>query len=126
MLKKICFSIITILVISNNVLCETQLDKDSPFLPTWRLLNTDNKQQFISGYQYAWKDAVKIMKIVETYIKQNPKEGAKALESIQTIYDISEMKPDTLVQFINNFYSQPDNNQAPLSKAITAAKNANQ
>ncbi|MGI6525310.1 MAG: hypothetical protein ACOX2O_08505 [Bdellovibrionota bacterium] len=101
---------------------EESTKDDSPFLPAWRLLNNNDKQQFVSGYQQGWKDAVKIIDIVIGYLKTNPAEGAKALEQIRNIYNLSTIKTHTLVHEIDLFYANPQNNTAPLSKAVTAAK----
>lgn len=97
---------------------------ESSFLPIWRLLSPENKQQFVSGYQQGWKDAAKIIDIVITYLKNNPNEGAKSLESIRNIYDLSNIKPEELVKALDQFYATPENHTAPFSKAITAAKNS--
>ena len=117
--------IITTILASSPVFAENNPSKqeDGSFLPAWRLLNTENKQQFVSGYQRGWKDAVNIIDIVITYLKTNPSEGIKALESVRNIYDLENLRPDDLVKAIDKYYADPDNNNAPFSKAITAAKN---
>ena len=96
--------------------------EDSSFLPAWKLLEQQEKQQFISGYAQGWKDAVKIIDIVISYVKENPERAERALESIKEIYSMSGVRPDQLVHEIDVFYSDPANRNAPLSRAITAAK----
>jgi len=95
---------------------------ESAFLPAWKLLGQQEKQQFISGYLQGWKDAVKILDIVISYVKENPERAARALESIKEIYEMRGVHADQFVHEIDLFYSDPVNRSAPLSKAITAAK----
>ena len=99
-----------------------EIAEESSFLPAWKLLGQQEKQQFISGYLQGWKDAVKILDIVITYVQQNPERAARALQSIKGIYEMPGARPDQLVHEIDVFYSDPANRNAPLSKAITAAK----
>ena len=96
-------------------------DSETAFAPTWKLLGTSDKKQFIGGYQQGWKDANKIIDIAINYLETNPEEGARALKSIRSIYDLSRVSPDTLVHGIDLFYADPDNASAPLSKAVTSA-----
>ena len=98
-------------------------DSEVAFAPTWKLLGTNDKKQFIGGYQQGWKDANKIIDIAISYLETNPEEGARALRSIRSIYDLSRVSPDNLAHGIDLFYADPDNASAPLSKAVTAAIN---
>ena len=97
-------------------------DQEASFLPTWRLLSSQEKQQFISGYVQAWKDAASVNDVVIGYIKSNPDKAAQALESIRSIYDFSGVPVEQLVSGIDDFYTDPENLGAPLSKAVSGAK----
>lgn len=101
---------------------DSEKAEDSAFLPAWKLLGNNEKQEFISGYIQGWKDAVKILDIVISYVRENPERAERALISIKEIYDMSRVRPDQLVHEIDLFYSDPANRNAPLSKAMTAAK----
>ncbi len=96
--------------------------RPAPFLPSWRLLSNEGKQQFISGYLQGWKDAVRILEVAIMYLKENPDRGVQALENIKQIYEIRELPPDELVKQIEMFYADPAHRDAPLSRAVTAAK----
>ena len=93
------------------------------FLPTWKLLNTQEKQQFVSGYTKGWKDAAQVIDIAISYVEQNPEKAVEGLKSLREVYELGDIRPDTLVQEIDAFYSDPENSKANLSKAVTAAKN---
>lgn len=92
------------------------------FLPTWKLLTTDQKQQFIAGYIQGWKDAARVTDIAIGYVRTNPERAIEGLEGIRQLYDLSGVKPIQLAHEIDAFYSDPENNGAALSKAITAAR----
>ncbi len=98
------------------------LADSTPFLPTWRLLTKEQKQQFISGYLQGWKDAGKITDVALEHIRKNPEQAVKALESIQGIYELSHHGPDILAREVDNFYSEPENSQASLSVAISSSR----
>ena len=124
-LKSTIFSLILALLMIPGLLAAEQSPAkttESAFLPAWKLLSIQEKQQFISGYLQGWKDVVKILDIVIRYVEENPEKAAKSLESIKEIYDMSAMRPDRLVSIIDTFYSDPANSKAPLSRAVTAAK----
>ena len=93
------------------------------FLPVWKLLSNDQKQEFVAGYIQGWHDAAMVTDIAITYIKQNPRDAINGLERIKSVYDLSAVKPDAVVQAIDEFYSNPENGAAPLSLAITSARN---
>lgn len=95
----------------------------SSFLPVWKLLNMPQKQQFVAGYLQGWRDAATVTDIAIAYIKENPHDAINGLERIKTLYDLSGLKPELVVQAIDKFYADPDNGNAPLSLAITAARN---
>ncbi|MCO6429699.1 MAG: hypothetical protein J5J00_02480 [Deltaproteobacteria bacterium] len=94
------------------------------FLPTWKLLNNQEKQQFISGYIRGWQDAQKVTEVATGFIKENPEKAVESLESINRLYDVSLLKPEPLVREIDRFYQESENRNASLSAAVTAAKSA--
>jgi hypothetical protein len=92
------------------------------FLPTWKLMNDDEKQQFIAGYLQGWRDAASVTDIAISFVKNNPASAVESLEKVKELYDIREIRPSDVTQEIDLFYSDPTNSNAPLSKAITAAR----
>ncbi|MCB0333248.1 MAG: hypothetical protein KDD55_07090 [Bdellovibrionales bacterium] len=101
---------------------QTLFADSTPFLPTWRLLTKEQKQQFISGYVQGWRDAGKVTDVALDHIRKNPEQAVKALESIQNIYELSHLGPDLLAREVDDFYAEPDNSQASLSVAISSSR----
>ena len=108
-----------LIFVPQSSFAETSTDS---FFPTWRLLNKQQKQQFIAGYLQGWKDAEKVTEITLDYVRKNPDKAVKGLESVRGLYDLSYLQPDELAHEIDDFYSDPDNHEASFSKAVTAAK----
>lgn len=96
--------------------------KEESFLPTWKLLNTEQKQQFIAGYLHGWKDAGAVTQVLLEHIEKHPDEAVKSLQTVQSLYDMSSERPSLLAKGVDEFYSDPDNAQSALSKAITASR----
>ena len=97
--------------------------KDPPFQPIWQLLNAEEKQQFIAGYLYGMRDAATMTNVLHDFLKANPNSTLDSLDQLQTLYGgLSEGKPDTMATSIDAFYKNPANREAPLSRAITAAR----
>jgi hypothetical protein len=92
------------------------------FLPTWKLMSDEEKQQFIAGYLQGWRDAAKVTDIAISFVKSNPQRAIASLEGIKELYNIREIRPSEVTQEIDLFYADPSNSNAPLSKAITAAR----
>jgi hypothetical protein len=92
------------------------------FLPTWKLLSTEQKQQFIAGYIQGWRDAARVTDIAIGYVRTNPEKALDGLEGVKQLYDLSGVKPTQLAQEVDAFYADPENGGAPLSLAITSAK----
>jgi len=95
---------------------------DAPFLPTWRLLSADQKQQFIAGYLYGWGDAAKVVDIVIGYVRANPDEAIRGLEKLRDVYGLADLKAASIVREIDQFYADPANGGAGLPLAINAAR----
>jgi len=98
------------------------LSSEGSFLPTWKLLNSESKQQFISGYIQGWRDAQRVTEIATSYVKENPSKALDGLQKIQSLYDLGGIKPETMVKAIDAFYSSTENRRATLSQAVNAAK----
>jgi hypothetical protein len=99
-------------------------DREPSFLPTWKLLNKEGKQQFIAGYLKGWHAASRVNKLATEYIRKNPSTAVASLESLTSVYDVSSIPPDTLVTLVDQFYSDPANGAAGLSVAVTSARGA--
>lgn len=98
--------------------------EQADFGPTWKLLNTQEKQQFISGYLHGWKDARVVTDIAAKYVRENPDQAVQGMEKIRELYNLSDLRPEGLVRQIDAFFQQPENSRASLSRAISAAKSA--
>jgi hypothetical protein len=96
--------------------------KESPFLPTWKLLNSQQKLDFVAGYIQGWRDAGQVLDIGIGFVRDNPAQALTSLERIKMVYDLSELKPDLVVREVDRFYADAANQEAGISLAITAAK----
>jgi len=96
-------------------------DRPSSFYPIWQMLSKSEKLQFVAGYIQGWRDAAAVTDVAITYVRQQPQHAVEVLERIRRLYQ-SEAMPDVLVPRIDEFYRNPDNHSAPLSKAISAAR----
>jgi hypothetical protein len=96
--------------------------EERPFLPTWKLLNQEQKQQFIAGYLFGWNDAAQITAIVAGFAKENPEQAQRGLEKLQSLYDVGNLKPGAIAREVDTFYSDPSNSSAGLSRAVSFAK----
>jgi ABC-type cobalamin transport system ATPase subunit len=98
--------------------------EDSSFLPVWQLLNREQKQQFLAGYLQAMKDASKMTDVLGTFVKDNPSSAGESLQRLKGIYlNLAQASPDFLTSEIDAFFADPKNKEAPLSRAVTAARN---
>ena len=97
---------------------------EPPFQPVWELLNRQEKQQFIAGYLFGMRDAATMTGVVREFLRENPTSAPESLDRIKSLYqDMASGKPDALAKEIDAFYKDPANHEAPLSRAITAARN---
>ena len=127
MRSQLLFKFALFLSINALTLCafaqETgQKREGNSFSPTWRLMQNQEKQQFIAGYIQGWRDAAKMTDIAISYVRSNPERAVEGLEGIRSLYNLGSVKPSQLVQEIDAFYADPENNTSPLSAAITSAK----
>jgi hypothetical protein len=96
------------------------------FLPVWKLLTLNEKQQFISGYLQGWRDAALVTDIAINYVKKNPERAIASLEGIKVLYRLKNSSSSQIVEAIDEFYADPENQNAPLSRAVTAARSKGQ
>ena len=97
---------------------------EASFLPSWKLMNSQEKQHFIAGYVQGWRDAQQVTDITISYVKKNPDQAVLGLEKMKSLYDLSGAKPELLAKAVDVFYMDPQNGHASLSSAVTAARNA--
>ena len=103
----------------------TAEEVQSAFLPTWKLLSAQEKQQFISGYLQGWRDAARLLEVTQGYVQERPAEAASSIERLAGIYGgLSGLHADAVAAEVERFYHDPANSRAPLSAAITAARNS--
>ena len=96
----------------------------SPFYPTWKLLSSAEKQQFVAGYIQGWRDAGRVTDVAIAYIRENPGKAIEGLEQVRSLYDLSDLKPAILASAVDEFFRDPENKDAGLSQAVSAAKHA--
>jgi hypothetical protein len=108
-------------------LSPTEQPRLEGFLSSWKLMSAEEKQQFIAGYLFAWRDAQEVLEIARGFIGSDPSQATASIDSMLAIYNFSSVNPVLLAHEIENFYSTPENKSAPLSYAVTTVKNkANQ
>jgi hypothetical protein len=95
---------------------------DASFLPTWKLLNTQEKQHFIAGYIHGWNDAARVTDVAIDFVRDNPGKAIDTLQKVKSVYDMQSVKPDALARAIDQFYADPDNAEAPLTRAISGVR----
>ncbi len=118
-LKPLCLALL--LSLSTTVWAAGPGD-ERPFLPTWKLLNSEQKQQFIAGYLFGWNDAAQITAIVAGFVKENPEQAQKGLEKLQNLYSVGDLRPQAIAREVDAFYNDPSNSSAGLSRAVSYAK----
>ena len=109
---------LTLISFSGLAHCEEQ----ASFLPTWKLLSPEAKEQFIAGYLQGWKDAEQVTIIATQYVKENPQKALEGLEKIRALYDMSSLTSSAIAKEIDQFYQNPSNGSAGLAKAVSVAK----
>jgi hypothetical protein len=92
------------------------------FLPTWKLMSAAEKQYFVAGYLQGFRDAGAVTDITLDYVKANPKASVAGLEAVKKVYDLGSLRPEDVVQEVDQFFSRPENSGASLPKAISAAR----
>jgi len=97
-------------------------DQPPSFYPIWKLLNLEQKQQFVAGYLHGWRDAALVTDIAIQYVRKNPQKAVSSLEGVKELYNLRSVRSADLVEKIDEFYSDPENLSAPLSRAVTSAR----
>jgi|GEM_PF-1586033 len=123
--KFVGFCTISMVLLTANLILPYSVmanEQESSFMPTWSLLTQEQKQTFIAGYLHGWRDARRVAQIVGEHLAENPEEVHKSMEIMQGIYDLSNLRPETIANHIDQFYKDSENSRAPLSKAISSAR----
>ncbi|MBN8548722.1 MAG: hypothetical protein J0M12_05365 [Deltaproteobacteria bacterium] len=120
-LSFICAVLALALSTTSPMRCMAE-DEKASFLPTWKLLNPQEKQQFMAGYLYGWRDAAKVTDIAISYIKENPQKAVEGLESVRALYDVSRFNSSAIAHEVDTFFQDSDNHDASLTAAISFAK----
>jgi hypothetical protein len=98
-------------------------DKETSFYPTWKLLTSEQKQQFIAGYIQGWKDAGRVTEISLGFIKDNPEKAVDALTRVRDLYfELTHTDIEALGREVDTFYGDPKNQAAGFSAALNSAK----
>lgn len=101
--------------------CESKLAQEASFLPTWKLLNNEAKQQFVAGYLFGWRDAGRVTDAAIEYARQHPNDAVNGLEKIRAMYDTAGLSAERVVGELDSFFAAEGKN-ATLSQAITAVR----
>lgn len=116
-----CLLLCTLFVALSYLPAEER-DNQAGFLPTWKLLSEKQKIDFMAGYLFGQRDAQQIIDIAIQYVRDNPTKAVESLERVKRLYDYEAVRPPLLAKEVDNFYSNPDNAQAPLSAAVSAGR----
>ena len=96
---------------------------DEPFEPVWHLLNREQKQQFIAAYLHGMRDAATLTSVLEGFLKENPNAGEASVQKLSSLYRaIGTGDAGDLTKKLDRFFNNPNNAQAPLSRAVTAVQ----
>ncbi len=93
-----------------------------PFYPTWKHLDSNGKQLYMSGYLHGLRDAEEVVAIAKDYVKKNPTLALQTLDKVQRLCSISDISSGLLVPEIDSYYSNIENQQATLSLAVSSAE----
>jgi len=93
-----------------------------PFYPSWKHLESQSKQLYMSGYLHGLRDAEEVVTIAREYVKNNPALAIQTLEKVQRLCSVADMSPGALVPEIDSYYSDISNQQATFSLAVSAAQ----
>jgi hypothetical protein len=94
----------------------------SGFASVWKLMSSADRELFVSGYLRGWQDAAEFLDIAQEFVASNPNHAADALAKLKELSSLGEQKPAPLVAYIDQYYRSPENQGAPLSKAVSAAR----
>jgi hypothetical protein len=102
-------------------MCESKLAPEASFLPTWKLMNNEAKQQFIAGYLFGWRDAGRVTDAAIEYAREHPSDAVNGLEKIRSMYDTAGLSSERVVGELDSFFAS-DGKDATLSQAITVVR----
>ncbi len=123
-LTILCLSTtLTIATMSDQARAETHSSTES-FAPSWSLLNSEQKQYFISGYLKGLADSSKITDVAIEFVQQNPRQAVQGLNELKKLYDLSSRSAIEVAPKVDAFYADPKNKDKPLSLAISAVRSA--
>ncbi|MCI5066179.1 hypothetical protein MRY87_10680 [bacterium] len=97
-------------------------ETNTSFYPTWKLLKSNERKLFVSGYLQGWRDSKRVTEILKSHVKENPENAVASLEKVSQLYSTADIPIETLVERITAFYSDPENHGAPLSVAVSASR----
>ncbi|MCB0331467.1 MAG: hypothetical protein KDD70_17470 [Bdellovibrionales bacterium] len=97
-------------------------DTNVSFYPTWKILKPTERKLFVSGYLQGWRDSRRVIEIVKMHIEENPDKAVASLEKIRKLYGTADLPVDGLIEQLTKFYSDPENQDAPLSVAVSASR----
>jgi hypothetical protein len=101
---------------------ESKVASEASFLPTWKLLTNQGKQQFVAGYLFGWRDAGRVTDAAIEYAREHPSQAVGGLEKIRDIYDMEGLTAEGMVRELDVFFAESSGKDATLSQAITAAR----
>jgi len=95
--------------------------QEQQFYTSWKLMNNQEKQQFIAGYMMAYANARKIAELTAQYSEHEPAKALESLRKLPNFFTIPNISPGILTQEVDTFYSDPENWSANFSKAVSAS-----
>jgi len=95
---------------------------EESFYPTWKLLSIQERQQFVAGYLFGWKDAAKVTDVVLDYVKENPTKAVEGLEKAKSLYSVQALRPAEIAREVDLFFQASENKEASLSRAMSFAR----
>ena len=110
------------LLVVNTGFCESKIAPEASFLPTWKLLSNQGKQQFVAGYLFGWRDAGRVTDAAIEYAREHPNNAVSGLERIREIYNLEGLTAEGMVRELDVFFGEAAGREATLSQAITAAR----
>lgn len=122
MLRSSVSQLFFIAALSHPLFGQSPQEVGAPFGSTWKLLNQQEKRQFVSGYLAGLKDAERITGIALSFIKENPQQAVKGLERVQGLFGVGSLPADTVAAALDRYFSEPANASASLTLAMSAAR----
>jgi hypothetical protein len=116
--------LLTLLLLPLQLSASQEEASTDPFYPVWKLLNTEQKQQFIAGYLRGWLDAARVTDVAIEFVEAHPQQALSGLRRLKQLYAVGELAPDSIVRGIDRFYGDPENHKLPLSSALSSARSS--